>query len=166
MSSLAASLKNNSTNAEANTSNPSQITNVPSTKVGKYFSKECDAKIINITKATMVANELTNGVKMIVIEKPSKNPAIYSNMLAYYHPKNGGNMKEYITEIWFDQNTSWYKSKLVPSGIKYPSEWFMVLDIPDDPMGNYRLVGSFGSSVTIPGTDQLISTKRVPYTKF
>ena len=75
-------------------------------------------------------------------------------------------MKEYLTQIWFDQNTSWYKNKLVPSGINYPSEWFMVVDIPDEPTGNYRLAGSFGGSVTIPGTDQIISTKCVPYTQF
>ena len=90
------------------------VSNIPCTEVGKKFSQECGAKVINMTKVTseddlnkvasMVSNDLANGVKMIVIEEPHQYN-INPNMLAYYHPKNGGNLKKFITEVWFDQNT-------------------------------------------------------------
>ncbi len=156
------------------TSNNSGINDMPSTEVGKKLSQKCGAKVINMTQATtqqayddvanMLVNDLANGVRMVVIEEPIYPPA-EPNMLAYYHPKNGGEIKEFITEVWFDQNTPWFNNQLVPSGIQYPTEWFMVMKIPDDPNGIYRLAGSFGGSVTIAGTAPYISTNRKPNTK-
>ena len=147
---------------------------MPSTEVGKKLSQECGAKVINMTQATsqqeyddvaeMLVNDLTNGVKMLVIEEPN-NPPVQPNMLAYYHPKNGGDIKEFVTEVWFDQNSSWFKNKLLPSGIQYPTEWFMIMEIPENPNGNYRLAGSMGESVTVAGTAPYISTNRKPNTK-
>jgi hypothetical protein len=156
------------------TSNNSGINNVPCTKVGKKLSEECGAKVINMTQVTtqqeyddaanMLVNDLANGVRMVVIEEPN-NPPAQPNMLAYYHPKNGGDIKEFVTEVWFDQNTSWFKNELVPSGIQYPTEWFMIMEIPENPNGNYRLAGSMGGSVTVAGTAPYISTSLKPKTK-
>ena len=162
-----------STSTTSNNSN-TNINNVPSTEVGKKFSQEFGAKVINMTQVTtqqgyddaanMLANDLTSGVRMIVIEEPSYPPP-QPNMLAYYHPKNGGEIKEFLTEVWFDQNSSWFKNQLLPSGIKYPTEWFMIISIPDNPMGKYRLAGSMGGSVTIAGSAPYISTILKPSTE-
>ena len=76
------------------------------------------------------------------------------SMLAYYHMSDKGLQK--FTKVWFDKNSSWYKNKLVPSGIKYPSEWFLLTEIPDDPWNDYRLTGSFGGSVTVSGNFKCI----------
>ena len=150
------------------------ITNFPSTEIGKKLSQECGAKVINMTQVTtqqgydnaadMIFKDLTSGVRMMVIEEPAYQPT-QPNMLSYYHPKNGGEIQEFLTEVWFDQNTSWFKNQLVPSGIQYPTEWFMIMEIPDDPNGNYRLAGSFGGSITIAGNAPYISTRHKPKTK-
>lgn len=162
---------------ECNSSNQtSNVTNVPSTKVGKTLGENCNATVINMTKATsdedynQVVNQVSNllskkdGPRMIVIEEPAIKPTLDSSMLASYHPKNGGKLKNF-TKVWFDQSTTFYE-RLVNSGINYPSEWFMLVDLPDDPNGSYRLAGSVGGSVTVSGLDKIISKKRVPNIKF
>ena len=78
-------------------------------------------------------------------------------MLSYYHPKNGGTMKQF-DEIYFDRNTKWYKNDLVPSGIAYPGCFFYIAEIPDDPNGMYRLGGSCGGNVRLYGNDPYISS--------
>ena len=163
-----------STSTTSNNSG-TNINNVPSTEVGKKFSEEWGAKVINMTQVTteqeyddvanMLVNDLTNGVRMVVIEEPKPSIQLQTNMIAYYHPNNGGDIEKFLTEVWFDQNTSWFKNELVPSGIKYPTEWFMLMSMPDDPMGKYRLAGSMGGSVTIAGSAPYISTRLKPNTK-
>ena len=107
---------------ECNSTNQtSNVTNVPSTKVGKTLGENCNAIVINMTKATsdedynQVVNQVSNllskkdGPRMIVIEEPAIKPKITldSSMLASYHPKNGGKLKKF-TEVWFDQSTPFY----------------------------------------------------------
>jgi len=140
----------------------SKISNKPCTEIGKIFT---DAKIFNMTQATsqkdyddcadQILNELCkdNGFKTIIIEEP---PKVNNKMLAFYHPKNNGTLKSYKSEVWFDKNTPFYK-RLEESGIPYPNEWFILLDLPDNPHGSYRLAGSCGGSVTVSGLDKIIS---------
>lgn len=80
-----------STSTTSNNSG-TNINNVPCTKIGKKFSEEWGAKVINMTQVTteqeyddvanMLVNDLTNGVRMVVIEepKPSIQPQINQKM--------------------------------------------------------------------------------------
>lgn len=99
----------------------------------------------NIDATSINATNATNN-SCVILEEPVITP----KMLAYYHP-----IKPF-TEVWFDQTTEWYNTKLVQSGIQYPKEWFMISEIPDEPFGLYTLFGSMGGYVTISGKDSYI----------
>ena len=140
------------------------ITNTAATNLGKKLDKE-GWKVINATKCASdkeaweaAFDEVANGEdhQCILLEKPPLKTTLYPSMLAYYHSKNGGEMKNW-SRVWFDQTTNWFKTELKLSGIQYPKEWFYIGDIPNDPEGVYRLGGSFGGSVKLLGTLPYIS---------
>jgi len=156
-------LYNNTTNMST-----SSITSNPVTTVGKKFKDEYgdDVTIVNATKANEkdtldhMVDQLTNKKsQFIILEEPAATVTavrLSKDMLGYYHTKNGGEMKKF-SRIWFDQYTDWFENELVPSGIPYPKEYFCILDIPENPGGMYKLFGSVGGSVQIPGNKRVIS---------
>ena len=143
----------------------SSITSNPVTPVGKKFKDEYgdNVTIVNATEANEkdtldhLVDQLTNKKsQFIILEEPAASVSLSTDMLGYYHSKNGGEMKQF-SRIWFNQNTDWFKNELVPSGIPYPKEYFCILDIPENPGGMYKLFGSVGGSVQIPGNKRVIS---------
>ena len=143
----------------------SSITSDPVTPVGKKFKDEYgdDVTIVNAIEANekdtldhLVDQLATGQSRFIILEEPAATVSLSTDMLGYYHPKNGGEMKKF-SRVWFDQNTDWFKNELVPSGIPYPKEYFCILDIPENPGGMYKLFGSVGGSVQIPGNKRVIS---------
>tara|TARA_B110001452_G_C14976609_1_gene341320 strand:+ start:281 stop:559 length:279 start_codon:yes stop_codon:yes gene_type:complete len=79
-----------------------------------------------------------------------------SNMLGYYHPKNGGKM-QIKSKIWFDQSSEWYKNDLMLSGIQRIKNYFVVYEIPDNPDGKYKLCGLMRGCLYLDGKAEIVS---------
>ena len=79
-----------------------------------------------------------------------------SNMLGYYHPKNGGKM-QIKSKIWFDQSSEWYKNYLMLSGIQRIKDWFTIHEIPDNPDGKYKLCGMMRGCLYLTGKMEIVS---------
>ena len=157
-----------------------------STEVGEYLTKTYGATVLNMTAVNSKVESkkavdqllamVLSGDNIVVIEgehveqvKQVKQVKLTSNMLAFYHPSNMGKKKgmiTFLTNIYFDPSTEWYKYELVPSGIPYPHQAFTLISMPeDDSMGVYELAGSYTGTLNIRGNKPIISTRTPPRTK-